>query len=157
MGDYVQQQEEAKVTTTTTTTTSVGMTLEKPEINTEYLTQVPGILKIAAIVLSLITFICAVSGCSYHSNASWTAFVSCSAFVICIILLIFALLRVPQDYPRFNWNLYFFAFVCTALFGYETYLKFQNWRSTSIRGSSAGVLRSMPAATTPQAPNHPVP
>uniref|UniRef100_A0A915KY86 MARVEL domain-containing protein n=1 Tax=Romanomermis culicivorax TaxID=13658 RepID=A0A915KY86_ROMCU len=82
-------------TTTTRTTTIVRPTVYLDEIKTPI-----GIIKIAEIVLSLITFICAASSnCSWFSNVGWGSFVSLTGFFIACTFFVFLILHMRQRIP----------------------------------------------------------
>lgn len=89
-----------------------------------YIKTIPGILKIAQIVLSLITFICAsVKSEFVKLGGGWVQFVSMTALIICTVLLIFYLTslinRLPGPWPLIVSKNFFYSFFfgeCNNLF-----------------------------------------
>ncbi|CAD5122304.1 DgyrCDS10742 [Dimorphilus gyrociliatus] len=94
-----------------------------------YIKSIPGLLKIAQIVLSLITFICASVKSSFvKEGGGWVQFVSMTALIICTVLLIFYVTslinKLPGPWPLIEFVyygvytlFYFIAFVVAAAQG----------------------------------------
>ncbi|XP_066253947.1 CKLF-like MARVEL transmembrane domain-containing protein 4 [Euwallacea similis] len=102
--------------TTTTTVKSSNTTVDTTiRFDTSYITTIPGYLKIAAIALNLLGFICIeASGVfSYHSRGTWFNFVSMTAFWVTGILLAFYLFHIIERYYRIPWLK--FEFIYCAL------------------------------------------
>lgn len=70
-------------------------------VDVTYIKDIKGWVRIAEIVLSLITFICATVDEFFvkYRGGGWVQFVSITAFLICIILTIFHMFRLMQQMP----------------------------------------------------------
>ncbi|XP_013858521.1 CKLF-like MARVEL transmembrane domain-containing protein 4 [Austrofundulus limnaeus] len=73
----------------------------------EYLRSHFGILKVVEVVLSLISFICieTIMMCSPCGGVYFFEFVSCSAFVVTGVLLLFFGLNLHINVPQINWSI----------------------------------------------------
>lgn len=102
-------------TQTTTQTTSSGPSAGIG-FHPEYIKTIPGILKVVEVVLSLVTFICAVIPW-WGSAGGWVQFVSITAFITVLVWLIFYLIGLIHKIPPFR-QLVEFIYYCvfTALF-----------------------------------------
>ncbi|KAH9491648.1 hypothetical protein Btru_030577 [Bulinus truncatus] len=77
----------------------------------EYVKSVPGILKIAEIILCILVLICASIDYWYHIGGGWVQFVAASALVTTIILFIFHLFDFIS-HITFRWNFIEFIYYC---------------------------------------------
>jgi len=70
-------------------------------VDVTYIKDVKGWIRLAEIVLSLVSFICATVDEAFvrHKGGGWVQFVSITAFIICIILVIFHMFRLMQQMP----------------------------------------------------------
>lgn len=90
-------------TTVTSTTTKVSTNLR---FDQSYIRTIPGILKIAQVVISLLGFICVeLGGCYYCSQKNWYGFVSMTAFWATLVLLGFYLFHVIEKLHKIPWLL----------------------------------------------------
>jgi len=104
-------------TTTQTHVTSSRVVVVQPYFDVNYLRTIPGILKIAQLVLMLIAFILAaaawssgylvVTGYTYSGytmgSAGWTKFVTITGFIITLILLFLYLFHLIERLYQVNW------------------------------------------------------
>lgn len=89
-----------------TTTTSVTQTTVSPDIRYDptYIRTLPGIIKIACIVLNLIGFICIeVSAYSYHSRGSYFNSVAMIGFWFTGIMLFLYIFHVCEKFYKVPW------------------------------------------------------
>jgi len=100
MSDYPTSQQ-TRVTVTSTTVTAT-----RPQLDFNYVKTLPGILRIVEIALSIIVFICSVSGCSWHSHAGFGAFVGFVGFILVTALLVLSVMHVFDSYPQIPWILF---------------------------------------------------
>lgn len=95
----------------------------------EYLKSYFGILKVVEVVLSLIGFICieTISMCSPCEGVYFFEFVSCTALVVTLALLLIFCLSLHTKVPQINWNLTdlvntaastFFFFLCSLVLAF---------------------------------------
>jgi len=94
----------------TTTTTTITETHVQTNIRFDpnYVKTIQGALKVAAVVLNLIVFICGVSASTYWRNKptlEWAFFVSMTAFWVTGILLIMYVLHVIEKFHVIPWLL----------------------------------------------------
>jgi len=70
-------------------------------VDITYLKEIKGWLRIAETLLSLITFICATVDEFFvrHKGGGWVQFVSITAFILCIILIILHMFRLMNQMP----------------------------------------------------------
>lgn len=95
------------IDSTQTTSTSQGIGLDK-----DYLRSIPGLLKIAEIVLVFVAFICASVDIWWGSyGGGWVQFVTMSAFITTLVFFLFHLLRVIGRLPG-PWILIEFIYYC---------------------------------------------
>ncbi|XP_047436818.1 CKLF-like MARVEL transmembrane domain-containing protein 4 [Mugil cephalus] len=73
----------------------------------DYLKSYFGVLKVVEVVLSLIGFICieTIMMCSPCGGVYFFEFVSCSAFVVTVVLLLIFFLNLHTKVPQVNWSL----------------------------------------------------
>ncbi|EFA04436.1 CKLF-like MARVEL transmembrane domain-containing protein 8 isoform X2 [Tribolium castaneum] len=120
--------------TTTTTVTSNTTVQTNIRYDPTYIRTLPGILKVAEIVLNLLGFICIeVSAFSYVSRGSFFIFVSMTAFWFTGFLLLFYLFHVIEKFYRIPWlkiefgfdalwaALYLIAACLAATYGIEAF------------------------------------
>lgn len=87
--------------TTTTTATTVVTNIR---FDPSYIRTIPGMLKIAAVLLDILGFICImVSENNYHSRANWFNFCAMGGFWITGILLAFYLFHVIEKLHFIPW------------------------------------------------------
>ncbi|RZC34410.1 CKLF-like MARVEL transmembrane domain-containing protein 8, partial [Asbolus verrucosus] len=89
---------------TTTTVTSNTTVQTDTRFDPSYIKTLPGILKIAQVVLNLLGFICIeVSGFSFHSRGSYFIFVSMTGFWFTGFLLLFYLFHIVEKFYKIPW------------------------------------------------------
>ncbi|XP_055839867.1 proteolipid protein 2 [Episyrphus balteatus] len=119
-----------------TTTTQVTQTSVSPQLRYDqsYIQTIPGMLKIACIVVNLIGFICIqVSAFSYHSRGSYFSSIAMTGFWFTGIMLAAYLFHVCEKFYKIPWLkiemyfcalwtiLYLFAACFAATFGVEAF------------------------------------
>merc|ERR1719369_2483075 len=107
----------------TTTTTTITETHVQTNIRWDpnYVKSIPGGLKLAAVVINLVVFICVMSsGVFYREShtAQWTNFVAMTAFWVTGILLIFYLLHVIEKFHVIPWIMIEMGFTILWAFFY---------------------------------------
>ncbi|XP_033321342.1 CKLF-like MARVEL transmembrane domain-containing protein 4 [Megalopta genalis] len=91
-------------TTTTTVTTSVTTTQPTIRFDPSYTRTLPGMLKIAQVVLNLLGFICiTVSSQSNSSRGGWFNTVAMAGFWFTGILLVFYLFHIIEKFSKIPW------------------------------------------------------
>ncbi|XP_050399060.1 plasmolipin isoform X2 [Patella vulgata] len=84
--------------TTVTQTTSAGVAPEiRPDVN--YVKSIPGLLKIAEMVLSIIVLICSSIVYWSHLGGGWVQFVAATALITTIILFILHFMHIIHRLP----------------------------------------------------------
>ncbi|KAK2188816.1 hypothetical protein NP493_122g00000 [Ridgeia piscesae] len=96
--------------TTTTTSGPSGLSIRR-----EYITSVPGLFKIAEMVVCFITFICSVVYPRYKGDG-WVEFVSMSALLTVGINFIFYLIGLRQQLPPFMLLVEFIVYCVFTVF-----------------------------------------
>ncbi|CAG0915613.1 unnamed protein product [Notodromas monacha] len=108
-------------TTVTTATTKTNQASASLWFDASYVRTTAGILKIAAMVLSAIGFICiAASDHSQHSKANWYYFVCIGGFWITGVLLVFYLFHIVEKFYTIKWLLIEFLYNALWSFFYMT-------------------------------------
>jgi len=115
----------AEPATSTTTRTTVTETKVNLAIRWDpsYIKEIPGMLKIAAVILDLIVFICVMSSGSYFRNiatGTWADFVAMTGFWVSGILLILYLLHVIEKFHVIPWLMIEMGFCCLWAFFFFT-------------------------------------
>ncbi|XP_064467479.1 CKLF-like MARVEL transmembrane domain-containing protein 4 isoform X2 [Ornithodoros turicata] len=87
-------------TVTSTTTKTAGF-----QFDPSYLRTVPGLLKVAQLVISLIGFICSQIAAFSLSTINWYGFVSMTAFWVTLVLLLFYLFHLIERIKFIPWLL----------------------------------------------------
>lgn len=110
---------------TTTSTTTVTETHVQTNLRWDpsYIKTIPGMLKVAAVVLDMIVFICVASSSSYYretTTAQWFYFVSMTGFFVTGILLVFYLLHVIEKFHVIPWMMIELGFCILWAFFYFT-------------------------------------
>jgi len=131
--------------TTTTTTITETHVQTNLRFDPSYVKTIPGALKLAAVILNLIVFICGVSATSYWRNSAtleWAFFVSMTAFWVTGILLIMYVLHVIEKFHVIPWLLIEMIFCGTwSLFyfstGIDCAVKANNYSTSSLAATSA--------------------
>ena len=91
-------------TTTTTVTTSTTTTQPIIRFDPSYTRTLPGILKVAQVILSLLGFICiTVSSQSSSSRGGWFNTVAMGGFWFTGILLVFYLFHIVEKFSKIPW------------------------------------------------------
>ncbi|XP_076395746.1 CKLF-like MARVEL transmembrane domain-containing protein 4 isoform X2 [Megachile rotundata] len=117
-------------TTTTTVTTTTTTTQPTIRFDASYTRTLPGILKVAQVVLNLLGFICiTVSSQSSSSRGGWFNTVAMGGFWFTGILLVFYLFHIIEKFSKIPWLKIFFGFCAMVAYGYDAWLKFQGARS----------------------------
>lgn len=111
--------------TTSTTKTTITETHVQTNLRWDpnYIKTIPGILKLAAVIINLVVFICVC--CPNHywresNTARWTYFVSMTGFWVSGILLIFYLLHVIEKFHVIPWVMIEMGYCGTWAFFYFT-------------------------------------
>ncbi|CAJ0963935.1 unnamed protein product, partial [Mesorhabditis belari] len=77
---------------------------EMPEVDSNYVKTLGGILKVICIILDLACFICVlVGGPGYYRGAGWATFVSTVGLSVTALLLFLYLFKVVDAIPQINW------------------------------------------------------
>ncbi|XP_064610335.1 CKLF-like MARVEL transmembrane domain-containing protein 7 [Liolophura sinensis] len=95
---------DAQTTSPTAESQAIG-----PDVS--YIKTLPGILKIAEIVLSIIAFICATVYPWAYGGGGWVQFVTISTFVGVLVLFIFHFMHIISRLPG-PWMLIEFIYYC---------------------------------------------
>ncbi|XP_043589186.1 CKLF-like MARVEL transmembrane domain-containing protein 8 isoform X3 [Bombus pyrosoma] len=94
----------AQHTTTTTVTTTSTTTLTSIRFDPSYIKTLPGMLKVAQVVLNLLGFICiTVTSHSNFSRGAWFNTVAMGGFWFTGILLVFYLFHIVEKFSKIPW------------------------------------------------------
>jgi len=88
-----------------------------------YVKTIPGILKLSAIILNLIGFICVMSAASYYRESAtgeWFTFVCMTGFWVTSALLLMYLFHVIEKFHVIPWLMIEFGFCALWAFFYMT-------------------------------------
>lgn len=109
--------------TTTRTTVSETQVQTNLRFDPSYLSTIPGMLKLGAVILDIIFFICILCGGPYwrtHPSGDWGIFVSMTGFWVTGILLLFYLMHICEKFHVIPWLLIEFVFCALWSFFYLT-------------------------------------
>jgi len=109
----------------TTTTTTITETHVQTNIRFDpsYLKTLPGALKLVAIILNLVVFICGVSASNYWRSTTvmeWAYFVSMTAFWVTLILTVMYLFHFTEKFHVIPWSVIEMVFCGLWSFFYLT-------------------------------------
>jgi len=109
----------------TTTTTTITETHVQTNIRFDpsYIKTIPGAVKVAAIILNLIVFICGVSASNYWRSTTlmeWAYFVSMTAFWVTLILIVMYLFHFTEKFHVIPWSVIEMCFCGLWSFFYVT-------------------------------------
>jgi len=137
-----------------TTVTADSRANTEIRFDPSYVRTVPGILKVACLVLNFIGFLCImVSENSYHSRAGWFNFCAGTGFWVTGILLALYLFHVVEKLQFIPWLMVEFGYCAAWSFFYLTAAaacaaeggRYEGWAAASFFGFVAMVVYGVDA------------
>ncbi|XP_055892738.1 uncharacterized protein LOC106058152 isoform X2 [Biomphalaria glabrata] len=113
-------------------------------IHREYLTTIPGILKMTEMGLCILIIICVSS--AYWSADGWVHFAAVSCLTLVIINFICHLTDIYHFF--IFWHFLVFNFLALAVFGVDTYYMFKAWQEHKRQLVGAAVVTEVTTTTT---------